>query len=180
MIEVLVTLVILSIGLLGLAALQLTGLRSNSGAGFRSIASMLATDIADRMRANPTAVNSGSFANVSTAAIACGTTPVPYCSEYYDGSNNQTAQTCTPAQLAAFDINVWYCGSVNGTVHGGGIANLLPAGASATIVCNAAPCTPGSQYTITINWTEVSANRNSAATGQGATTPQQLSLTVLP
>jgi type IV pilus assembly protein PilV len=52
LIEVLVTMVILSVGLLGMAALQLTGIRNNQGSAMRTQATMLAYDIVDRMRAN--------------------------------------------------------------------------------------------------------------------------------
>lgn len=52
LVEVLVTLVIISVGLLGVAALQLTSLRNNYDAYVRSQASMLAADLLDRMRAN--------------------------------------------------------------------------------------------------------------------------------
>lgn len=52
LVEVLVALLVLSIGLLGIAALQTTGLRSTQTAGARSQAVMLSYDIIDRMRAN--------------------------------------------------------------------------------------------------------------------------------
>jgi len=52
LIEALVALLVLSIGLLGVAALQLTSLKYNQGASQRSQATMLASDIIDRMRAN--------------------------------------------------------------------------------------------------------------------------------
>lgn len=52
LIEVLVTLVIMSVGLLGIAALQLTTLKGNQEAYVRSQASVLASYIIDRIRAN--------------------------------------------------------------------------------------------------------------------------------
>lgn len=60
LIEMLVTLLVLSIGLLGVASLQVYSLRHNSGAYFRSQASVLAYDIADRMRANRSVALAGS------------------------------------------------------------------------------------------------------------------------
>ena len=53
LLEVLIALVVLSIGLLGVAALQAVGLRSSQGAYLTSQASLLAYDMADRIRANP-------------------------------------------------------------------------------------------------------------------------------
>lgn len=52
LIEVLVTLVIISVGLLGVAALQLSTVRNNYDAYVRSQAAVLASDMFDRMRAN--------------------------------------------------------------------------------------------------------------------------------
>jgi type IV pilus assembly protein PilV len=60
-VEALVALLVLSIGLLGVAALQLTSLRSNHSSSLRSQATLLAYDIVDRMRANRTAALSGAY-----------------------------------------------------------------------------------------------------------------------
>jgi type IV pilus assembly protein PilV len=55
LIEVLVTVVILAIGMLGLAGLQGNALRGNTSAYMRSQATFLAYDMLDRMRVNRTA-----------------------------------------------------------------------------------------------------------------------------
>jgi type IV pilus assembly protein PilV len=69
LLEVLIALLILSIGLLGLAALQTTGLRSNQMASMRTLATEAAYDITDRMRANPTGVEANEY------VIATGEAP---------------------------------------------------------------------------------------------------------
>ncbi len=61
LVEVLVALLVLSIGLLGIAALQTTGLRSTQTAGARSQAVMLSYDIIDRMRANRQEAIAGTY-----------------------------------------------------------------------------------------------------------------------
>ena len=61
LIEVLVTIIILAIGLLGLAGLQVTSLQSNHSSYYRSQATVLAYDISERMRANRTAALAGSY-----------------------------------------------------------------------------------------------------------------------
>lgn len=61
LIEVMVAVVVLSIGLLGLAGLQITGLRNNQSASFRSTATVLAYDITDAMRANRTDARDGKY-----------------------------------------------------------------------------------------------------------------------
>lgn len=52
LVEALVALLALSIGLLGVAGLQLAGLRNNQSASWRTQGTYLAYDILDRMRAN--------------------------------------------------------------------------------------------------------------------------------
>jgi type IV pilus assembly protein PilV len=61
LIEILVTVVLISVGLLGVAALQLTTLRGNQDAYVRSQASVLADDILDRMRVNPFEFRAGAY-----------------------------------------------------------------------------------------------------------------------
>jgi type IV pilus assembly protein PilV len=73
LIEVLVAIVVLSIGLLGLAGLQATGLRHNQSAGFRSTATVLAYDIADAMRANRVEARNNNYTILMSAAKPTGT-----------------------------------------------------------------------------------------------------------
>ncbi len=61
LIEALIALLVLSIGLLGVAAMQLASLQANNGAFQRTQATFLAQDIADRMRANRTAALAGAY-----------------------------------------------------------------------------------------------------------------------
>jgi type IV pilus assembly protein PilV len=73
LIETLVALLVLSIGLLGVAALQMASLQNNRGAHMRSQASVLAYAIADRMRANRTVALAGGY-NVAFGATPSGGT----------------------------------------------------------------------------------------------------------
>ena len=68
LLEVLIALLVLSIGLLGLAALQTTGLRSNEMASMRTTSTHLAYDITDRMRANPAGVTANQYVLAGGAA----------------------------------------------------------------------------------------------------------------
>lgn len=61
LIEVLIALVILSIGLLALAALQATGMRNNHSSYLRGQATLLANDALDRMRANRQSALEGNY-----------------------------------------------------------------------------------------------------------------------
>jgi type IV pilus assembly protein PilV len=98
LLEVLIALVVLSIGLLGIAALQGVGLRSSHGAALTSQANLLAYDMADRIRANRTG-----FANTLNVTSNC----------------TEPAEAPTsPAELAAADVAEWSCS----------LEELLPAG----------------------------------------------------
>jgi type IV pilus assembly protein PilV len=76
LVEILVTVVLVSVGLLGVAALQLTTLRGNQDAYVRSQASVLAGDILDRMRVNPFDFRNGAYSvgfnGVGNAATRAG------------------------------------------------------------------------------------------------------------
>ena len=61
LIEVLVTMLILSIGLMGMAGLQAVSLKMNQSAHLSSQATFLAYDIIDRMRANRSAALKGDY-----------------------------------------------------------------------------------------------------------------------
>jgi len=94
MIEVLITMIILSIGLLGLAGMQANGLKSNHLAYVRSQATLQAYDMSDRMRANMAGVNAGNYNNIDTSTIT-GTQP------------DCETGTCIPTDLAKYDANTW-------------------------------------------------------------------------
>jgi type IV pilus assembly protein PilV len=75
LVEVLVAVLVLSIGLLGLAALQIAGSRASDSTRFRTTATLAAYDVAERLRADP-----GSFfplgqASSDTFAIAFDACP---------------------------------------------------------------------------------------------------------
>ncbi len=182
LIEVLVTLVILSIGILGLAGLQIVGLRTTTNAAFTSQATNFANDIVEVMRTNEVALDAGLFSGVDSAStINCAALPAPFCSDYHNGAS-VAATSCTPAQLATFDINVWYCGVPTSGGRVGGIANILPS-PSATITCtdsdasDANPCSINSSRTVTINWTEINPDRYE---GAAATLNRSITVSMMP
>lgn len=71
LIEVLISILVLSVGLIGMAGLQNTSLKSSYSAYYRSQASWLAYDMADRMRANLSAAKAGDY-NMAFASLAGG------------------------------------------------------------------------------------------------------------
>lgn len=143
MIEVLVTITILSIGLLGTAALQIQSKRANLGSVERTLASMLINDMFERMRANP-----GSF-NEYLTRLEPG-------DEVGKGSISKPSPACTAVEpcdlteLATWDVWDWEqsligASEVSGSANTGGL--VLP------LACMTGP--PGGGpglYRLVINW----------------------------
>lgn len=75
LVEVLVALVILSIGLLGVAGMQISSMKGNHNAFLRSQAQLYAYEMLDMMRANRTAVIDGDYDLALTGTIPA--VPVP-------------------------------------------------------------------------------------------------------
>jgi type IV pilus assembly protein PilV len=92
MLEVLIAVLVFSLGMVGLAGLLIFAIQSNHVAYLRTQATFLAHNMANRMGANPAGLWAGKY-NVSVAAPG---TAVPSC-----------AAGCSPADLAAHDVAAW-------------------------------------------------------------------------
>ena len=91
LIEILVSIVILSIGLLGLAALQNTSIKLSFDSYVRTQASFLAYDLIDRIRANPSALR-----------YTLRPTDNPARKDCFAGNAE-----CSPNDLRQFDLYYW-------------------------------------------------------------------------
>jgi len=94
LIEVLMAVLIFSVGLLGVAGLMVMATRSNHSAYQRTQAIFLADSMADRMSANPVGVWSGFYE-----------TPGSYAS--LGSAENDCSAGCTPKELAEADLRIW-------------------------------------------------------------------------
>lgn len=114
LLEVLVSLLVFSFGLLGSASLQITGLRLNHSAYLRTQAVTQAYDLADRIRANQAGVSAGAYDNITTtpADPGCGNSG------------------CTPAEQAQLDAFQW--NSANASLLPSGIGQVSGNGADST------------------------------------------------
>lgn len=103
LIEVMISVFILALGVIGAAGLQLTALRTSQQSAFQTIALELAAEMADKMRANDpqmrAADNPYAKLNYSSDADAEPTPPSTFC---YGANAN-----CSSAALAEFDIYEW-------------------------------------------------------------------------
>jgi type IV pilus assembly protein PilV len=137
LLELLIALLVLSIGLLGLAALQTVGLRSNQMASMRTVATQAAYEMTDRMRANPAGLT---ITNQYYVLATGDATPTI--------ATDCDAEACNTQELADFDLGQWRTR-----------VNNLPGGLSQVTQATTAGFTT---HTITVHWNE---SRDLAVTG---------------
>lgn len=148
LVEVLVTVLVLSIGLLGIAKLVLVSSRANDSAYLRTQATALAYSILDSMRANRQSAVSGGYSVTSSAIADPGVT----CSA--------AASPCDSATIAQVDLWQWKNDLTT---------NLGPSGAGTITTANVTdPATGATDVTatITVTWDDTVAQKTfGAATG---------------
>ena len=109
LIEVLVTIVITTIGLLGLSAMQMQSIRTVSDTGNRTHAIWVANDLINRARANAVAVDS----YITNDELRCDALPgnLKMCAAYsINGAQQAPAADCSNQDLALFDQYEALCG----------------------------------------------------------------------
>ena len=133
MLEILITILVVSIGLLGLAGLQFAGLRAANGAQEHTLATLLAQDIEERIRAN--AGTPPASPNLAYNSISLDSTSSPAAVDCITAS-------CSATQMADFDIYQWY-------------RSIVPMAGDKPLLPNAAisiSSTNGMDFQITIQW----------------------------
>ncbi|NII07774.1 type IV pilus modification protein PilV [Luteibacter anthropi] len=142
LIEVLVAVLIFTIGLVGLGGLLITATRANTTAYIRTQVTFLASNMADRMRANPVGLWN---ANYDSNSYPISGKTVPTC---------DATTGCTPANVALRDQLLW----------SQQLTAALPAVGTTSIKCVKAANDPTAQYamrppysgtcTMSITWAE--------------------------
>lgn len=131
LLEVLIAVVVLSIGLLGLAGLQFMALRGNNQSYERTQAHVLAYELADAMRANRVAAGRDKAFELDVD----DPTPVV--------GTDCAAGPCTQADAAAFALARWHAR----------MRVVLPSG-NASIICSTPACGMNLVQTISVIWDE--------------------------
>jgi type IV pilus assembly protein PilV len=156
LIEVLVSLVIVSVGLLGIAKMQALAYSSTGVAGKRSIAAIQASSLASSMSANRSywaALTAPTNTTVNGLVVAStdGALAVP------TNCTQGAAAPCAPNQVAAYDVQSW-----------AKALQPLLSNAQATIAC--ITLNVPVNCTITLTWTEneVAINSQEAAAAKAA------------
>lgn len=139
LIEILVAVLVVSIGLVGLAGMQLVGLKGNQQSFSKNQAAHHTQALLERMRANPVGVIDGDY-NVNSTSLNCAAGQI----------NNCTAASsiCSSKEIASFDIYQAFCGNPNSS--SGGIKGDLSR--SGLVVSCPGSCDDG--VNIAISWQE--------------------------
>ncbi|MBT8142191.1 MAG: type IV pilus modification protein PilV [Gammaproteobacteria bacterium] len=140
LIEILIALLIISVGLLGLARLQLVGIKNTQSGYLRSQVSFLGNDIMERIQQNPDSAKSNAY-DIALTADPATTDCIG------------DAAKCSTTDMANFDLRIWK----------GYLANLLPSGNGSI---SSAAGADETIFTITIQWFD---EYQSEATTQSAT-----------
>lgn len=159
LIEVLVTITITSIGLMGLVSLQLQAIRATTDSGNRSQAVWVFNDIVDRIHANERAsssyVTSPNFIVLGgqSKPPICENVAAPVCSNYRKGTGVAVrSANCSGPQQASWDLYEVACGTPKDSNFQGSSISYLPQ-AQITITCADDPCLNGtSPLNITLQW----------------------------
>jgi len=146
LIEVMVALIIISIGLLGIAKIQALAYASTGTASQRALAAIEAASLASAMRANrnywsvtPAALTVTFKNGAITASTDGSLQAATQCQQGAGGF----AGPCTSNGLAAFDLQSWIT-ALNG---------LLP-NSSGSVVCTEVGAVPPIGCTIQLTWSE--------------------------
>jgi len=163
MIEVLITVFISTIGLLGIASLQTISLKGSIDSSQRTAAALLVNDVIDRIRANPTGRNADDYNGAFDGYAACVSGEAPpanICSDYYDQGAGAVVNSgvCTGTQLAEFDAWELACGYENSSNNLSSSVNFLTSPVI-SVVCtdsddlDGLACSDNSTHDVSVTWT---------------------------
>lgn len=138
MIEILVTVLLLSIGFLAAAQMQVQGMRFSQSAYMQSQAYFMIADMMDRMRGNKTGAEDGFYDNQSTSSSA--------------NNPNCSTQFCDDQQLAQQDLFDWSA-QLHPLLGQANFVPLLPSSDSVPAVAEIIPQGNG-VFTIQVTWNE--------------------------
>ena len=155
LIEVLISMLVFALGVLGVAGMQGQAIRVTHDSLQRSQAAWMVQEASERMKVNFGGLDSGRYQATAVTASTditayCGNPPPKQC----------IGSTCTPDEMADYDINDLLCKNA-------GVINPQLA-----IACTNTPCAAGDIVTIDLSWD------SRGATGGVYSTRQALSLTM--
>ncbi len=152
--EILVSLIVLSVGLLGLSGLQIAAIKGTNDAHFRNEASFLLMDTSNRMRSNRQGMNDY-LASVTdtTISLSCASEGIANC----EGADSN----CSAIDLAKYDLNEMACNAQNKLPTGA--IELVKIAAPVTD-CGVAVGIADAYYSLSFSWIETEQKNVAAAT----------------
>ncbi len=124
LIEIMIAALILSIGILGVASLQIIGMKGTHQSYMKQQAMGIVQSLTERMHSNKQAVIAGDYVVLDSAAFDCGILPV--CS---DSSSN-----CSVADIATVDLHNLICGYKKGSAPSTGGVKTVTAGDVSSLI----------------------------------------------
>lgn len=129
LVEVLVAMLVVSVGVLAMAGLLATASRYGKTSEFRAAATLLATDMADRIRANKDALRSNVTPAGNVAVYNVTGDYSSWATEPADPVACSNVNECTAAELAARDIAEWSQSVFANLPGGAGYVSVAQVGA---------------------------------------------------
>lgn len=160
LLEVLVSIIIMAIGMLGIASMLILSNKANNSSYAKLQAIQCVSDIFDRIRANSAAAVSGNY-NVSNT----GTNGMPTAVATPSALCNATV--CTPAQMASYDTWYWLTKDVSQLPNGSGSITSAPSGSAGNTV-----------ITVTVQWDDSLAQSKLGAGNTAATNANFVKLSI--
>lgn len=161
LIEVLIALIVIAVGMLGLAKIQALAYTSTGTASLRSLAALEASSFASMMHANRSYWSPNPAPTTALLITITGTTIVPS-DVALSATPNCTfgaGAPCTPAKLAAYDLNQWVAD-----------LNALLPNLQAVINCPV-PLAGPMECTIQLQWNETQVAINAQAQNNSMAAP---------
>lgn len=148
LLEVLVSVIIIAIGMLGIASMLLVSNQANNSSYMKQQAIQNVYNIFDKIKANSQAAINGSYnvSNISATGPTSVSTPSTMCN----------AAACTPTQLAAYDTWSWFTKDLARLPNGCGSITTAPSGAGNTVI------------TVTVQWDDSPAQSSVGANSQAS------------
>jgi type IV pilus assembly protein PilV len=138
LVEIIVAVLILAVGLLGLAATHINGIKISQETALRFQANVLAADMIERMRANMGTANATVLYNMADSSV------------FVAGAQDCEANICTLNDLALWDKAEWTAAIDDSMPSGiGSVASVAAVVAGITTVT----------YTVTVSYLGATGNR---------------------
>ena len=161
--EVVISLLIMTIGLLGLAGLQTRALKDIQTSAQHAQAEWMAHELVERIRANPLGTS-----NYQTELKWENCTQPKPCN----------TSSCSPAETAAYDIYQVFCGKTQGNTVSGPVSHLNLS--TLKIACEQGCSKPENPLSVSLSWFVSTSDYAIENTNDGVPPTEHIQIRVIP